>query len=402
VNPQLQRASARTKDGLRRIMAFHGGLGEDLFLLHICTLRRILGVDAHFNDNIFADPSNSIEDFIYIGNPEISLESDWNNHFLNFEAEAEIGRYDDNDKEDFDDFSFLADGRLDISRSSYFSSELSYEHNHEERSSAENTAGTDPTIYEVSEVSVTFFRQPNRFFLRLDALLRDTDFEDTSVGERIINNDDRDREVKAQSIHVGYEFTPETMVYLRGTANSVNYEQRIDDDGFERSSEGYEVAFGASRAISGVSSISAFAGYRSQNIDDPRFETVDGVSFGADITWNITNLITLKAEAGRTIEPTSIFGASSVDVTSYSLGFDYEPLRSLILSADIEFATDDYQGLEREDETQGARFGMKLMLNRTLHVFLGYDYADREVRPGDFADDIYTINAAFIRIQGQL
>jgi len=361
-----------------------------------------LGVESHYNDNIFADPQVSIEDFIYLVNPGLSLESDWNNHDLNIEADASIGRYADNEKEDFEDFSFLAHGRLDISRGSYISGELSYGKTHEERTSAENTVGADLTVYEVNEASVTFLRRPNRFFLRLDAAFRDTDFEDTRAGNRIINNDDRNRRGVKQSVHVGYEFTPGSMMYLRGTANSLDYEQRRDDDGFQRSWDGYEVVLGASRPISGVSSVNVFTGYLTQDIEDPRFESVDGVSFGADITWDITNLITMNVEARRTIEPTSIFGASSVDATRYSLKLDYELLRSLIFSAEVEVARDDYQGLAREDEILSSGVGAKFMLNRTLHVFLGYDYAEREVSPLEFSDDAYEINAAFIRIQGQL
>ena len=361
-----------------------------------------VGMEAHFSDNIFADPSISAEDFVYIVNPRVSLDSDWSVHSINLQAEAEIGRYDDNDSEDFDDFTLVAEGRLDIDRSSYFGADLVFDRTHEERTSAENATNADLTVYQTNRASVSYMRRPSRFFVRLDASILDTDFEDAKARDRIINNDDRNRRELIQSLHFGYEFRPGNTVYVRGTARSLDYEQEIDDDGFARSGDGYELVIGASRAISGVSAMSVFAGYLSQDIDDVRFSSVDGVSFGADITWNITNLITLNARAERTIEPISIFGASSVVAESYGLGLDYELLRSLILSADFNIGKDDYEGIDRKDDVLGAGLGARFMLNRNLHLYIGYDYSDREVEPQDFSDDIYTINAAFMRIQGQL
>lgn len=361
-----------------------------------------LTAGAWFSDNVFADDNVSVEDFVYRVGSELSLESDWNNHFLGIDAEADIGRYDDNDDEDYEDFSIQADGRLNINRATYIAGGVELSQEHEDRSSAENIAGADLTEYKVGEASVTFFRQPNRFFLRLNALVRDTDFEDTRMGNIGINNDDRNRKREEQSVRIGYEFVPGSLVYVQGTVKSWEYEQEFDDDGFARSSDGYEVVLGAGRAISGVSSARAFVGFLSQDYDDPRFETVDGVSFGADVTWNITNIMTLNAEASRRIEPTGIFGASGINATSYGLTIDYELVRSLILSADVKISKDDYEGLSREDESLKSGFGIKFMLNRTLHVLVGYDYEQRDVRPLEFARDEYKINTAYIRLQGQM
>ncbi|MBU2678549.1 MAG: outer membrane beta-barrel protein [Woeseia sp.] len=361
-----------------------------------------IGMEAHFTDNIFADPSISDEDFIYILNPGASLESDWSVHSLYLEAEAEIGRYDDNDSEDFDDFSLAAEGRLDISRSSYLGADLAFQRTHEERTSAENARNADLTVYDMNRARVSFMRRPNRLYVRLDASIADIDFEDARAGNRIINNDDRNRQESTQSLDIGYEFKPGDTVYLRGAARSLDYEQEIDDDGFARSGDGYEVVLGASRSISGLSAISVYAGYFLQNFDDIRFDDFEGVSFGADLTWNVSNLITLNAAAARTIEPTSIFGASGVVAEYFELGLDYELLRSLIVSADFEIGKDVYEGIDRKDDVVGAGLGIKFMLNRNIYLYFGYDYSDREVEPRDFADDIYTINAAFMRVQGQL
>lgn len=366
------------------------------------TLASSLSVRSTYNDNIFADESITAEDFIYSIAPAMTLESDWNNHFLSLEAEADIGRYEDNDAEDYDDYSFRADGRLDITRRSYVAGHVLHSQNHEDRTSAEDVAEASLTEYSVDSAAVTYFRQPNRFFLRLNLTMRETDYDDAQTRFAVLNNDDRDRRQTEQAVRLGYEFLPGSSMYLQGTINSWKYDQRIDDAGFQRSSDGYEVVFGASRAISGISSVGAFVGFRSQDLDDPRFETVDGISFGADITWNVTNLITLNVEARRTIEPTTILGASSINATNYGLTIDYELLRRLILSANIEIANDNYEGLDRKDEVFSSGFGMKFMLNRNLYIYLGYEYERRQVRPQDFGDDDYRLNTGFVRLQGQL
>ena len=66
------------------------------------------------DDNIFATDTNEVDDDILLIEPELLLASGWSRHSLRLGAEAEIGRYNDNGDEDYDDSRLYVDGRIDL------------------------------------------------------------------------------------------------------------------------------------------------------------------------------------------------------------------------------------------------------------------------------------------------
>ena len=78
-----------------------------------------LEADEVFNDNIYAT-SNAMGKqaaFVQLINPTLALRSDWTNHMLNAYAKGGFGSYSaDGARNNYQDISVGADGRLDIQR----------------------------------------------------------------------------------------------------------------------------------------------------------------------------------------------------------------------------------------------------------------------------------------------
>jgi hypothetical protein len=110
----------------------------------------------------------------------------------------------------------------------------------------------------------------------------------------------------------------------------------------------------------------------------------------------------LNAEAGNTIEATTILGASSIDSWRYGVSIDYELLRRLIVSASILAIDENFEGLSRQDRIRRSGLSARFMLNRYLYAFVGYNFESQESQPPDFGVDNYELNTYFIRLQGQL
>jgi hypothetical protein len=107
-----------------------------------------LGVAARYDDNLFASETGEIDDTITVVSPEFRLQSDWNNHALNFVAGAEAGYYADNSTEDYVDYFAGADTRLDVTRASKISASAMYSILHEARGDPEaDDAALEPTDY---------------------------------------------------------------------------------------------------------------------------------------------------------------------------------------------------------------------------------------------------------------
>ena len=360
-----------------------------------------LGVEVQSNDNIFADPANEVDDTIMVIRPELLVESDWGRHALVLGADAAIGRYDDADNEDYDDFGVWADGRLDLGRGQ-LQGGLRHRDLHEERTSPDDRGGTEPTEYSTDAVTAAWLWRPSRLLLRLSGGYETLDYDDTP-GAVPPDNDDRDRDVLNLGVRSGYEISPDYALWAEVRGTTVDYDQTVDNDGFERSSDGYDLVVGSTMDFSGVTFGEVFAGYRSREYDDARYSDSDGATFGVDVTWNVTGLTTLTVLARQSVEATTIVGASGIDTTSFGLKADHELLRNLIVSASVSDVTEDYDGIDRQDDITRAGVQLRYLMNRRFHWTLGYDLDQRDtsgVRADP--DDEYDMNLLFLRLEAQI
>ena len=387
--------------------------------LGVWKLDGYVGLGYLMDDNIFATESDEIDDDILRIEPRLVLASDWGRHSLRLGAEATIGRYSDFDSEDYEDTRLFTDGRLDVSGGKVTGG-LSYSDQHEERTSPDDIGGLEPTTFQTLDAELAWEHQPGALLIRPDVRSRSLSFDDSvaatppnpldrdpscsassTAGLDLCSNADRDRDVLSAGLRVGYDLAEQFNLFVEGRANVVDYDQAVDFDGFERSSDGYEFVTGSTFNLGGKTFGEVYAGYRSWSFDDPRFETITGPAFGADVTWNATPLITLGLGAERTIEATTIVGASGIERTAASLSVDYELLRNLLLWAKGGIASEAFEGIDRDDDLVEAGFGARYLLNRRISVSLGLETEQRD-SSGAQADDEFDIQRIEFRIQGNL
>ena len=123
-----------------------------------------------------------------------------------------------------------------------------------------------------------------------------------------------------------------------------------------------------------------YVGYRSQFYDDPDLQTIDGITGGASIYWNVTTLTTITGEVERTIEETTFLTddegrpAAGYFRTRYGFLVDHELLRNLLLQASLFGIQEDFSGIDRTDDTLLATVGATYLMNRYLDISIGYRY----------------------------
>lgn len=361
-----------------------------------------LGVGEEYDDNIFRVEGDKEDDLITVITPEVSLRSDWANHSLNFEADATIGRYAESSDEDYEDFTVRADGRLDITRNNYLFGALEHTQFHEDRGSPDDVAGTVPTEFTISNASVTYFHRFNRLSFTVEGTAREINFDDVPAIGGTINNDDRDRKDFIGTVRVAYEIVPEYEAFFRGGVNARPYDDAVDDNGFDRDSDGYEVVIGTAVDLSGVTFGDVFVGFASQDYEDPQLPTIDGVTFGGTIYWNVTRLTTITGSIRRTIEESTLSGASGFFATRVGVSVDHELLRNLLLSGDLHGTRSDYEGIDREDDDIQVGLGAKYLLNRHLYLSLDYSYWQRESSQAGGGDRDFKQNRVIVGLETQL
>jgi hypothetical protein len=331
-----------------------------------------------YNDNIFATPSHTDGDFITEVAPELSIESNWNNHALDFDAGAAAGYYATHSGEDYVDYHFGTDGRLDVTRDDQLTGAFTYRHEHEDRSSPDDRQGKDPTEYDLFRTEIGDQNRFGRFTVKLDARLdRYNYFDVDAFGGGKINNDDRDRLAALGSATVSYEIVPDYEAYVRVAYNRQNYDSHLDNDGFDRDSQGFETVAGLAIDLGGVTRADLFAGYQSQYYQDSAFGTVAGPSFGASLTWNVTGITTVTATLTRTLQETTTPGAAGYFSTDAILNIDHELLRNLILNLYGGYSNRDYEGISRNDDVWIAGAGAEYLMNRYMSLDAKYRFDSR-------------------------
>lgn len=359
-----------------------------------------LGVSGAYDDNIFADESNTRDDFIATISPELAVRSDWNQHLLAFRARGDIGRYASNGNEDYEDLRLNANGRLDVLRGTFVSGGFAFNKLHEERSSPDDVNGINPTEYRQIIPTIGAFNRWNRFSLRGDftANIQDYDDAQTSTGVNI-NNDDRDRTLYTVAVRGGYEIVPEYEAFVRLAWNTVKYKDGADDNGFNRDSDGYEAVVGTRIDFSGVTYGDIFAGWRRQTYDDSRLENAQGPTFGGSVTWNVTPLTTVKGGVTRSVEETTISTSSSYFKTEFVASVDHELLRNLLIGGTAGYGWNDFEGISREDNYYRAGAYARYLMHRNLYLTARYNY---EQRDSNVTNADFDRNVVLFRIETQL
>jgi len=344
-----------------------------------------------YNSNIFASragPTNlvtgEIDDFIVQIKPGFNLNSDWNQHFFSVFANADIARYIDNSREDFEDINLGARGRIDISRGTSFNYGASYSDLHEDRGSPDNIGrAAEQTIYKTFKANAGFVRDLALVSLAVDGNYENVNYDDAAlVGGNVLNNDDRDRERWEGSLRLGYEVDEYYETFIRFKANSVTYDNSQEDGGPQRNSDGYEIVAGATFDITGKSQGEFFGGYVAQNYDSDSLSNIGDFTFGASLLWNPTGLTSVRGSVSRSVVETivservagnNVFAAGILG-TRFSLEMEHELQRNVLLKGTASYTRQNYENISRSDDMYAASLGLRYLLNRNFAVDASYNF----------------------------
>jgi hypothetical protein len=368
----------------------------------------VLELDEAFNDNIFAAPSSvgKTASFIQLIKPTLDLRSDWNNHMLNFIARGNIGFVAADSGSNFQDFTIGTDGRFDIQRNWNVYGGLSFNRLHEDRGTPNTvTSSFELNKYNLISSNVGYYQAFNRLSIRLDGRLDNYSFINSGPGPSagVLFNGDRDRTELREAVRVGYEFSPGYQVWTRGSFNQRTYSNTLDSQGFTHNSSGFDVVGGIAVDLGGITSFEAFAGYLQQTYRDPRYPTVQGVSFGLTGYWNPLRELSVKPFVRRTIEDSSFLGTSAFLNTALGIDVDYKIRPNIKVDGHFDYSTADYSVSSSTSSRfdQYFTFRAGLLYNPTRELFVGPTYQFLH-RSSSVANSDYDQNLVMLRLGARL
>lgn len=358
-----------------------------------------LEISEYYDDNIFASDLDEKNDFITAIRPQLLLKSNWNNHALNFQGSASILQHINHQDENSEDFSFGGDGRIDILRNSRLTGGADYSRNHRERTSPDDIAGLEQTIFHETRAFSFYEHELSLFTFKTGVRFNRKDFDDVRSTTGIINNDDRDREQITGEFRIGYIVSPQYSAFIQGTVNKQEYDNLSDELNLDRSSSGYEISIGSQFYGSEVLFGELYLGFKEQDYDDQRLKTIDDMTGGGSVTWQPSKLTTLNLASSRTIVETTVNTASGIFETKTELVIDHELLRNLLLNLNLSFAQDDFEGIRREDKYLSGGIGAYYLINRYVNFGINYDHVTRD---SNTIDADFSRNRVFLNMNIQM
>jgi hypothetical protein len=354
-----------------------------------------LGVSETYNDNVFANPHNTKDDYITLLHPLVQVQSNFSRHSLNLTAGGNIGLYANHPDEDYQDAFIQSNGRLDVTRDNYVDGALNFGRAHEGRDDPENNPNQKhvPEIYQYgSSLSYT------HLFSRLNVQATGT-FARADYGPN--QDSDRDQNSYTGELRTGFFVSPSINTYIFGNYNVVNRDQKVDSGGVERDTKSWGVGAGAAVELTHLITSDVRIGYTRQTYAEGSFNDNDGVGYALDLTWTPTQLTTVRATGGGNFVPTSSQGSDTQSNFRSTAGVsvDHELLRNVHLGAHVNYTRDDFSGPSRTDNGVVVGGGVTYDLNRNLSVDAGYSYQQRW---SDLPDDEFSRNLISIGLTARL
>jgi hypothetical protein len=339
-----------------------------------------LTASAEYNDNVFATGVNQIDDTVFQVTPQLTLSSDWSRHWLQAHALGTFNRFASETDQNSDNYSFGADGRLDVLRTAHLSGGVDFSRLTEPRTSAGTEGQPSPVEYRQTTIYLAGDRTFNRLKLsgRLDWVKYD--YLDAAGN---FPQDDQDRQVTLITGRADYALTPDTAVFVEVTGNDRNYRLSSSPliDGVpefpnfvNRDAKGIGGLIGANFEIAALVRGEIGIGYQRQDYKSDVFHDYSGLGARAKVEWFPTQLTTVTFTGSRSVEDAALAGASSYLATNLAVRLDHELLRNLILSASGTFGDDDYRGIDRTDKRYGLGLSASYLMNRRVGLTLAYSH----------------------------
>jgi hypothetical protein len=351
-------------------------------------------VDGEYNDNIFATKDDEEDDFIFTFSPQIAVRSNFPRHSLNLTVGTDIGRYVDHTNENFVDYGTTLGGRLDITRNNRLTAAANFGRAHQSRDDPEDPgrdATREPVEYYVFGGSLGFEQDFNRFNF---GLLGDFDRRDYNEEDPDVNEDERDRNIYGGRLRTGYFVSPRINVFLQG---GVEREQRDASNRSGRDNTVYSGGIGTQLDFTGLLFGEANVGWAVQEFDESDFDSENGLTYGVGLTWNPTQLTSLRLDGEGGFESSDV-GSSNLR-HRIGLRVDHELLRNVLIGGGVAYTRDDFQDTGQTDNRVDVGPDITYLLNRYLSVGAGYTFTTRS---SDDNEEEFTRNLVTLRLTAQL
>jgi hypothetical protein len=351
-------------------------------------------VASSYDSNIFATNNDTTDDFIFSFLPAIEIRSNFPRHAINFAVQGDIGRYVSETRENYEDVGTTLGGRLDITRNSRLTAQARFAKDHERRDDPEDPGADEtrnPVEFFAYAGSLGYQQEFNRFNVGLLGTFDRRDYDEQGSDS---NEDERDRNLFGGRLRTGYFISPRINAFLQG---AYRREQRDASNKSGRDNDLYSAAVGTEIDFTGLLFGEFFVGWSLQEFDESQFDSENGLDYGVNLTWNPTQLTTLRLTGNGGFVPSDV-GSSNLENT-IALRVDHELLRNLLIGGQVAYRRNDFQDTDRTDNRFDLGPNVTYLVNRNFSLGAGYTFTKRDSDNNDGEFDRHVVT---VRVTAQL
>ena len=332
-----------------------------------------LEIGALYTSNVRRSPTSADADFGLELKPSMRFESEWSRHSWTGSASGDLLHY-----KTFDDLSTLTGSvetayRLDIRRSTKADFTASYMLS---ETGAENSQVPGTAISPRRDHNYSSSAALTHDFGGLEASVKTTLarslFDDVALsGGGTENNADRNYWAPTLTLRAALTDTGAAFKPFAEVAYAPRFhDQTLDRNGLNRNSQGVSAAVGVALNRGPIWDGEVALTYVVRDYADANLETAQGVGIAGRIKWSPTELTSLEATSGFTVDETSTAGISASRSWTTGLDATHSLRQNLDAKAGLGFSVQD-SGTSIDTSTT-AKLGLDWKLNPNMTAGVNY------------------------------
>lgn len=352
------------------------------------TFRVYPSISAQFDvtDNYRARDTDRQGDIYAAILPEVAFASNWGRHRLGGRAYFNRSVHAKLPSEDATQYGASVNGALDVSRDTVLRADASLTRTVESRADLGSFRNSiEPVRVDTYHAAVGVAQQFNRLKLDGSVGVNKITFGDViGLDGTVIDQNFRDVRTISESLSGQYDVGGGIGLIVSGSANQNRFSFRPGSTGFNpllnlnRDSSGFSLQGGVVLELSSLVFGTIQAGYIRQSYSDPRLQDFAGLSFSADVLWNVTSLTSLRFRASRTVQDTSSTTVAGNTRSDFSVRIDHELYRYVILTGTANYGSFQPNGPGIGGREYGIRLGGRYLIDRHWSAGLTGGYARRD------------------------
>ena len=364
------------------------------------TLRPAVDVDGGYDSNPNRRPGAVKGSTFIRPGAELRVNSNWSTHAFDGLLRGSYTAYNDVPAANRPDLEARGSLRLDLNRSTQIQADARFRLDTQSPMSTNLPFVTSarPLTYKYG-ASLGVNHTINRLTIGLRGDVDRTTYDDATLpGGGTVRQGDRNFTQYGAALRLGYELTPGFKPFVEAKADTRVHDQRIDNAGYRRDSNGMSLRAGTSIEMTRTLTGEIAAGYEWRKYEDARLRDLRGVVGDASLIWSVTPLTTIGLRASTTMDETSAPGVSGAITRKATVEVAHALLRNLTITGAASFQRSDYKGSALREEAVTGSVKLDYKLSRTMQVRAGFTH-ERLKSSAAGADYTANIFSAGLRLQ---